>query len=336
MKVTPEKLEKEIQNKKFAPVYFLYGEEPYFIDRITGLLTENVLLPEQKDFNLHTFYGKDSTISDILDIARRFPMMSDYQLVVVREAQHLDHIEHVATYAASPQPSTVLVINYKHKSPDKRKKYFVELDKHAIVMESPRIRDYKLPEWIMNLCREKEITADIKSATLLAESLGSDLEKIIRELDKLKLVLPDKDNKLTPDLIEEYVGFSKEFNHFELTNAISQNDFPRATRIILYFCKNPNAYPIQVTLGRLYFYFVKLMTYHSIKSSSQQEIARKLKVHPFFVKEYARAARFYTPARIEKVFSVLRQIDMASKGSGSLNATHCDLLKELIYKIMNP
>ncbi|NOY37173.1 MAG: DNA polymerase III subunit delta [Chlorobi bacterium] len=335
MKGTPYKILEEIKQKKYHPVYFLYGEEPYFIDQVTEAMIQNVLTEEEKAFNQHIFYGKDTTASTIADTARRFPMMSEHQLVVVKEAQQLQELDSLSAYLETPQPSTILVICYKHKKPDRRKKIFQLFEEKSMAMESPKIRENRIPEWIMRYCKEKGVATDVKSSTLLAESLGNDLEKIVNEIEKLLLVLPRENQRITPDLIEKYIGFSKEYNHYELNNALSDRDVVKANRIIQYFCHNQNAFPIQVTLGYLYFYFSKLLIYHAVKKKSNDEIARHLKVHPFFVTEYRKASGFYSVHKIEEVISVLRDIDLKSKGFGSISATPCDLLIELIYKIMH-
>lgn len=335
MKITPEQLIGKIRKKDFSPVYFLFGEEPYFIDFVTDQILKYALTEEEKAFNLHVFYGKDSTVPVIADTARRFPMMAERQVVLVREAQQLTDLDKITPYLSAPQVTTILIIQYKHKKPDKRKKVFQEFDRHTVMMESERIRDNKLPDWIIRQGNQKGITIDIKSANLLAESLGSDLEKILSELDKMLLVLPEGNKTLTPELIEQYIGVSKEFNHFELNKALSARDMLKATQIILYFCKNPNAYPLQVTLSRLFFYYTKILSFHAVKNKSRDIIARQLKIHPYFINEYQQAAKYYTPARLEKAFSVLRDMDMKSKGVGNTLASHCDLLKEMTYKLLN-
>ena len=326
---------KDLKNKIYKPIYFLMGEEPYYIDLITKFIAENVLDESEKTFNQIVLYGKDTTVPDIIDAARRYPMMASHQVLIVREAQTLNGIDDLYYYAEKPLHSTILVINYKYKSLDKRKKLFKILSEKGVLFESKKLYDDKIPGWITNYLEEKNISIELKAGILLAEYLGSDLSKIINELEKLIITLPDKSRTITSDHIERNIGISKDFNNFELNRALIQKNVLKANRIINYFDKNQKNNPINLTLASLYYLFSRALLYHSINDKSTKNVASVLGVKPFFVPDYELAARHYPPAKLAGIITLLREYDMKSKGFGNVSVPPGGLLKELVYKILH-
>lgn len=334
MKQSFEAILKDIDQKKFSPVYFLSGEESYFVDEITGKLEKEVIPEEQQSFNMTTFYGRDANVQDIIGTAKRFPMMADHNLVIVKEAQFLKQIDEIKDYVENPQPSTVLVIAYKNKKPDGRKGVFKALQKNAVYFESPRIYDNQIPQWIEGFCKTQGTPIHPKAAVLLAEYLGSDLQKIVNELKKLTILLEDVD-QILPAHIEKHVGINKEYNLFELNNAIGAKNLNRANRIALFIGQNEKNYPIQVVIATLYNYFSKILSYHYLKDKSKMSVSKSLGINPFFVKEYQIAASNYSIRKCVEIISYLRKYDMQSKGVGNISASNDQLLKELIYLILH-
>ncbi len=325
---------KDLKNKIYKPIYFLFGEEPYFIDKITEFIADNILNDSEKAFNQITLYGKDSQIEDIINSAKRFPMMANHQVLIIKEAQNLKNIEKLAFYAEQPLKSTILVLNYKYKKLDKRTKLYKILNKNAVLFESKKLYENQIPAWINTYLKEKKYSANPVSAQLLTEFLGTDLCKISNELDKLTISLP-KGTIITPEIIEKNIGISKDFNNFELQNALTNRDILKANRIIQHFAKNPKENPLTLTIITLFSYFSKILTYHYLKDKSNNNVASALKINPFFVKDYAKAARTYNIKKTVFVISILREYDMKSKGYNNANTTHEDLLKELIFKILH-
>lgn len=319
-------LMKDIKNGHIKPVYLLTGEEPFYIDEISKFIEKNVLSEEEKGFNQTVLYGRDVRVEDIIGTAKRYPMMAERQVVIVKEAQDLSRtIENLADYVKNPQPTTMLVLCYKYKKLDGRKALTKEIKKHGVYFESTKVYENKIPEWIKRMLASKGMTITEKSAQMLVEYLGSDLSKINNELEKLQLVLKPGE-QITPEIIEEYTGVSKDFNNFELQNAIGQRDRKKGFAIIQYFIQNPKDNPVVVTLGILYSFYSKLLMYHSL--ANKNEAATALKVHPFFIKEYAAAARNIPMRHVSQTISAIREIDNRSKGVGA-NLSHADLLKEL-------
>jgi DNA polymerase-3 subunit delta len=324
----------DIQQKKYAPVYFLMGDEPYYIDMISDFIANNVLLESEKAFNQMILYGKDVDSVAITDSARRFPMMSQYQVIIVREAQNIRDIDNLIHYVSKPLKSTILVINYKNKKLDKRKKLFKEIEKNGLLYESNRLYDDKIPDWISKHLRAKGYGIEPTAALLLTEYLGSDLGKIVMELEKLIITLPVGEKKISPRHIEENIGISKDFNNIELQKALVKKDALKAFRIVDYFAHNEKNNPMVLTVASLYFFFNKVFLYANLADKSKQSVAATLKINPFFVAEYQQAARIYPPKKIEQIIGWLREYDLKSKGVNNLSATSGDLLKELVYKIL--
>jgi len=333
--MTFEDILKQLKEKKYRPIYFLMGEEPYFIDRITEHIADNVLTEEEKTFNQMILYGKDTDIPTIINTARRFPMMASRQVVIVREAQNLDKIEDLIHYVEHPLESTLLVINYKYKKLDKRKKLFKALEKNSILFESKRLYDDKVPPWINSYLRSRGKKIEPKAAVILTEYLGNDLGKIANELEKLIIVLNAEQDIITATDIERNIGISKDYNNFELNNALAQRNVLKANRIIQYFNANQKNHPFTLTITSVYFFFSRVLRYHFLNDRSSRDVASALKIEPFFIREYETAARNYNTAKTVRVISLLREYDLKSKGFGNVSAIPGELLKELIYKIIH-
>jgi DNA polymerase-3 subunit delta len=317
------------------PIYFLMGEEPYYIDAIADYIAQHVLAEEEKGFNQMVLYGRDVRVDDIISHAKRFPMMAEKQVVIVKEAQELSRsIEKLESYAAQPQPSTVLVLCYKYKTLDKRKKLYKTIQKHGELFESKKLYDNQVPDWIRKVLAGKQYKITPKAAEMLVEFLGTDLGKINNELQKLQLVLP-KGSEITPLHVEANIGISKDFNNFELRKAIGERQVVKANRIINYFAQNPKDNPTVVTISLLFNFFSQLLTYHALADKSQFSAAKALKVNPYFVKEYQLAARNYPMKKVSQVIALLRDADMKSKGVGATNLSQGDLLKEVVFKVLH-
>ncbi|MDB4088119.1 DNA polymerase III subunit delta [Flavobacteriales bacterium] len=331
-----EKIISDLKQKKFQPVYFLSGEEPYFIDQISEYIEHNVLEEHERDFNQTIFYGKDAKVSSIIETCKRFPMMSERQVVIIKEAQHLaKDIGEFEDYLNNPQPSTLLVFCYKYKKIDKRKAVGKLIAKNSVFLVSDKIKDYKLPEWILGAVKNFGFSINQKNAMLLSEYLGNDLGKIEKELEKLKVVIKPG-SEINGTVIENNIGISKDYNIFELQNAIGNKDVVKANTIINYFSKNEKAHPLVLTVGFLFSYFSKVITVQFSKNKSNDVVlAREVGVNPYFLKDYKIAIRNYSPTKLVKVIGYLRESDLKSKGVNNSSTTQSDLLKELIFKIMH-
>lgn len=335
--ITFEEIRREIVAKKFRPVYILMGEEPFFMDRITDLLIEHVLSDSERDFNQMIMYGADSDAAMIVNAARRFPMMSEYQLVVVKEAQLVRDIELLTNYVKNPLKSTVLVINYKYKNLDRRKSLAAATEKTGILFESKKIPDYKMPAFIVSFMQQRSIGIDPKAAQMLSDFLGNDLSRLSKELDKLALILPENGPKrVTPDLIEQNIGISKEYNNFELIKAIAVKDVLKANRIAQYFEKNPKSNPIQMTLPVIFNYFANLLICYYTKDKTESGLMMALGLRATFqVKDYLTGLRNYPAMKVFNLISDIRSTDARSKGVDNSSVSDADLLKELLYKILH-
>jgi DNA polymerase-3 subunit delta len=326
---------KDIKAGNLKPIYFLMGEEPYYIDKLTEFIEENVLQEHERDFNQTILYGRDVTIEDVIGSAKRFPMMADRQVIIVREAQELSRtIDKLEAYAENPQPTTVLVFAYKYKTLDKRKKITKLLDKVGVVYESKKLYENQVGDWIKRVLAAQGYGIEPKAAAILVEFLGTDLSKINNELEKLKIILP-KGHILSPSDIEENIGFSKDFNNFELRKAIGEKNQVKAYQIIDYFSQNPKDNPLVVTTGLVFGFFSQLLQYHGLKDKSQMNAAKVLKVNPFFVKDFEVAFRNYPMKKVSTIVSALRTLDVKSKGVGAASTSQHDLLKELLITIFN-
>lgn len=333
--MTFDEIISDIRNKIYRPIYLLFGEEPYFIDLITDEIQENVLNESLKDFNLSVVYGRDTDVMSVLDLARRHPMMDNYHVVIVREAQEMEKIEELQPYFEHFLPTTILVIAYKYGKLDRRKAFVKVAEKNGIVFESTKIYDNQLPGWISDHVGSKGFTITPEAAELLAEYLGVDLAKVMNELGKLTINLK-AGTRINPAIIEKYIGISKEYNVFELQKALGRRDIVASNRIINYFGDNPKAnHPIMVT-AVLYSWFSKVLIYHQLhKTADRKALAAALSINPFFLKDYEIAARNYSEDRIRKIISILREYDLKAKGVNSVSTSEGGLLKEMIYKMLH-
>ena len=334
---TYESICKDIADRKYAPVYVLMGEEPFFIDQITDLLVDNVLTEEERDFNQSIFYGADADAVSVINAARRFPMMAEHQLIVVKEAQLMRDIELLTAYVKHPLASTVLVINYKYKSLDRRKNLAAAVEKNGILFESKKIPDYKMPGFITGLLQQRSLSIDVKAAQMLSDFLGNDLNRLSKELDKLAIIMAETSSKrVTPELIERNIGISKEYNNFELIKALSAKDVLKANRIAQYFEKNPKNNPLQMTLAVLFNYFSNLLIAYYSKDKSESGLMAAMGLRSAFqLKDYQMGMKHYSAMKVFFSIGEIRKTDAASKGVDNASASDADLLKELLYKIMH-
>ncbi|MDR2123234.1 MAG: DNA polymerase III subunit delta [Flavobacteriaceae bacterium] len=330
-------LVKDIKNKKFLPIYFLEGEEPFYIDKVSDLLEEHVLTEDEKVFNQNIIYGNEVDIDQIISLAKQFPMGAEQQLVIVKEAKGLafDKSETFEAYVKNPQPSTVLVINFKYKTLDKRKSLTKLLAKQGYIFSSEKLYDNQVPAWINSLCLSLGLGTTEKSNALLAEFLGTDLSRIDNEIHKLKLIVGNS-GKITPEIIERNIGISKEYNNFELRKAIIEKNSTQAYKIIDYFDKNPKANPIVLTFGTLISLFTNILIVHTLPVKTPQNISKELRINPYFANEYLTAIKNYSLKKTTACIAYLRDADMKSKGVDvSSQATSRDILMEMLYKILH-
>jgi DNA polymerase-3 subunit delta len=324
----------DVKNKKFKPVYLLHGEESYYIDLISKEIQEQALEEHERDFNQTVLYGKDTDVLTIVSEAKGYPMMSERRLVVIREAQDLKNIDDLESYCSQPNPTTVLVLAYKYKKFDSRKKLLKEITKHGQVFLSDKVRDYQLVDWITNYLKTTEYSITPKAATLLADFLGNDLSKITNELDKLALLL-QKGTTINEVHIEENIGISKDYNVFELINAISVRDVQKAMKIVHYFEHNPKSANIVQVVSMVFQLFSRLMRIHFLNNKSNDAVAQALKVHPFATRDLIKATTIYPPKKISSNISILHEYDLKSKGVNNSSFTEGDLMRELIFKLMH-
>ena len=310
------------------------GEEPYYIDKLANAFANNVLSNEEQEFNQVILYGKEIETAQAIAEAKQFPFGSEKRVVIIREAQHLKDIDALDTYLDNVQPSTHLVICYKGKTVDKRKKFGKSLSSKCIVFESKKLYDNKIPAWINNYISDNGFEINNTATAVLAEYIGSDLSKITNELDKLMLVVK-KDEQITRKLIECHIGISKDYNVFELQNALGKKEVLKANKIINHFAANPKNHHIVQTLGALFSYFQKIMIYHFLENKSPKFAASALKVNPFYVSQYQTAAEHYNKRQLFYIFEYLKEYDLKSKGVNNKSTTHQELLKELIFKILH-
>jgi DNA polymerase-3 subunit delta len=340
--MTAPEILKDLKNRKYKPLYLLHGEEPYFIDMLGNFVEHSLLSDAEKGFNQTVLYGKDTDMMTVLNAAKRYPMMADYQVVLVKEAQDMKWgkddgdgktIDPLLSYLERPLPSTILVFCYKYGKFDKRKKTYKAIDKNGVVFESATLYDNKVPGWIEDFVKEKGYRINAQAAALLGEYLGNDLSKVANELEKLMLNV-SSGQEITSKEIQGNIGISKEYNVFELQTALARKDAVKVNRIINYFEANPKSNPMVVVLGTLNNYFSKVLKYHYATDKSPNAVARDLGVSPFFVKDYETAARSFNYGKTMQVISLLREYDLKSKGVDS-NAENGELMKELMFKILH-
>lgn len=329
-----EEILKELKTGTYRPIYFLMGEEPYYIDVISDYIAQNALSESEKGFNQLVMYGKDTDATNVIHSARRYPMMAQRQVVIVKEAQNLKDIDLLENYALNPLNSTVLVICYKYKSYDKRKKLIKLVEINGVVLETKKLYDNQIPKWIEGYAKSQGIALNDKATLLLAEFIGSDLSAIVSAVTKLKVAVPQDVKEITPELIEKNIGFSKEYNNFELQSAIINKDHLKAVKIVRYFALNPKSNSIQASIAVLFGFFQKLMAFHYLPDKSQSAAASALKVNPYFIKDYMTGAKNYNARKAMSVISLLRDYDMKSKGFESPAVSDAELLNEMIFKII--
>lgn len=328
----------DIKQRKFKPLYLLHGEEAHYIDLISDSIEESVLNDAQKGFDQTIFYGKDVDFAGIVSAAKRYPMLSDYQVIIVKEAQGLKwkgEDSFLAKYVENPTPSTILVFAYKHGKFDKRTKLYKAIEKKGITFESEKLYDNKVAPWIVEELKNSGHRIHPQAAALMAEYLGADLSKVANEAQKLVLNV-SKDKEITIQDIEQNIGISKDFNIFELNTALGKRDAIKAIQIVDYFASNPKSNPFVLVIGSLAGYFTKLLRYHYLPDKSSAIVAKELGVHPFFTKDYDLAARNFNRRKLFDVLAVLREYDLKSKGLNTgPNTSDGDLMREMIFKILN-
>ena len=350
MILTFDKILGELKKNQYRSIYLLMGEEPYFIDVIADYIADNVLPETEKTFNQIVLYGKDANVFQVLDAAKRFPMMSQHQVVILKEAQsmkgsrkeekELKDINKLSDYVEKPLKSTILVICFKENSKDKfdkRTKLYkaLEKSKDAVVFESSKVRDYQLPAWINAYLSERGYSIVPAAAAMLTEYLGTELSKVVNELNKLMITIPVAEKKITLEHIEQNIGISKDYNIFELRKALGEKNVLKANRIVNYFSRNPKDNPMVLVVASLYSYFLQILTYHYLTDKSQAAAAAALKTAPYFVKDYEAAARKYPAQKVIQIISIFREYDLKSKGVGSASASDGELMREMVFKILH-
>lgn len=350
-----DKILLDLKRRIFKPVYFLCGEEAHYIDLISDYIEHNVLDEADREFNQTVVYGKDSDLVGILGLAKQFPMMGDHTVVIVKEAQNLKELNKSAggdddapsskgnanggaqqflNYINNPQPTSILVFCFKYKTIDKRSAIAKALQKHAVYLESSKLYDNQVPEWISTYVKEKNYTIGPKATFLMSEFLGNDLSKISNEINKLLINLP-AGKEITPELVQDNIGISKDYNVFELQDALAKKDILKANRIINYFASNEKEHPAVMVLSSLYGYFSKILKYHFVPDKSKFAAAAALGVNPYFIDGYAKAAVNYPSAKLKQIFSYLKECDLKSKGVDNSSISNGELLKELVFKILH-
>ena len=340
--MTAPEIIKDLKNRKYKPVYLLHGDEPYFIDQVSNYVEHHLLTDAEKGFNQTVLYGKDTDVMTVLNASKRYPMMADYQVVLVKEAQDMKwgtesddkkSINPLLSYLENPLTSTILVFCYKYGKFDKRKKTYKTIEKSGLVFESAQLYDSKIPAWAESYLTDKGYRVNQQASLMLAEYLGNDLSKIANELDKLMLNVAAR-QEITLKHIHDNIGISKEYNVFELQTALGKKDAFKVNQIINYFEANPKANPIVLMLGNLNNFFSKVLIYHYAKDKSPNSVARELGISPYFVKDYEQAARSYNQPKTMQIIHYLREYDVKSKGVES-NTDHGGLMKELMFKILH-
>ena len=342
--MTASALLNDLKARKFKPVYLFHGEEAYYIDLFSDFIEKNLLSDAEKGFNQTVFYGRDVDMMTVLNSAKRYPMMSEFQLVLIKEAQDMKWgkdtddkkgQDPLLAYLERPLSSTILVFCYKHDKFDKRRKSYKAFEKAGVAFESASIYDNKVSGWVEDYVREKAYRMNPRASAMIAEYLGTDLSKISNELDKLMLNIP-KGNEITAEDVQDNIGISKEYNVFELQTALAKRNVIKASQIITYFASNPKSNPIQLIIGALNTWFTRILKYHYIMDTSQQNVAKVLSVNPYFVKDFEMAAKNFELGKVFDIISLLREYDLKTKGVDSTGNTDSgELMKELVYKIIH-
>jgi len=336
--ITFQSIMRDLQGRKFVPVYYLMGDEPYYIDKIADYIAEHVLQPEERDFNQTVLFGSDVTAAQIADAARRYPMMSEHQVLIVKEAQNLKSTEPLEKYFKAPMRSTILVMCHKNGTIDGRKREYIKsIQAAGILFESKKLKDRELPAFIENYLKSRQVSIDPKSTQMIADNIGADLSRLTGELEKVVLSLPEDNRKVTPQVVEDQIGVSKDFNSFELRDAIVNRNVFKANQIIKYFDENPKAGSIYSFLPMLFNYFQNLMiAFYAPKNKSQEGVAEWLELRsPWAAKDYMTGMRNYSGMKVMQIISKIREIDAKSKGLDNPNTPSGELMKELIFYILH-
>lgn len=328
-----EKIISDWKKKQFRPIYWLEGEEEYFIDKAVGYAEHHILSEAEASFNLSIFYGKDANWADVMNACRRYPMFAERQVVLLKEAQQMRDLDKLEAYISNPQPSTIFVVSHKEKKIDGRSKMAKLLKEKGELLQTKKLYDNQLPEWTSELLKQKGLTISQKGLMLMVEHIGNDLNRINNEIEKITVNLGTRKN-ITEDDIENFIGVSKEYNVFELQNAIARKDLPRCIQIVQYFEGNPKAGPIQMILPTLYNFFSKIYMVHGTSSRDEKAIAASLGVNPFFVKDYLQASKLYPLEQVEKVLLLLEKYNLKSVGVGDSGSEDASLMKEMLVKMM--
>ena len=334
--ITYEEIARDLKNRVYKPVYYLMGEESYYIDRISDYIAQTVLTEEEKEFNQTILYGLETDVATIINAAKRYPMMAEHQVVIVKEAQNVKKMEELSYYLKQPLMSTILVICHKNGVLDRRKKLAAEIDKVGVLFESKKIKDSQLPGFITSYLKRKQVDIEPKASEMMAEFVGTDLNRMAGELDKLVITLPQGVRRITPEQVEKNIGVSKDYNNFELRNALVARDVLKANKIIKYFEENPKTNPIQSTLSVLFGFFSNLMLAYYAPEKTEQGIANQLSLQPSWkAKEYMAAMRVYSGVKCMQIIGEIRYYDARSKGVDNTSVSDGDLLRELVYKILH-
>lgn len=329
-----EKILSDWNKKLYQPIYWFEGEEDFYIDKLMDFAEHQILPSSEASFNLTVFYGKDASWSDVVNACMRYPMFAEKQVVLLKEGQHMRDIEKLESYIEHPLASTIFVVAYKGKTTDKRTKLYKLLKKNGEIVTSEKIRDYKLLEWVSDYVKSQNLSMTPKAIALLAEHLGNNLSRIVNEIDKVTVNLSGR-TSINEDDIEKYVGVSKEYNAFELQEAISRKDLAKAIKIIQYFESNPKAGPIQLILPTLYGYFSKLYAAFGLNSISEEGIKHLFYNNIFAAREGLAAIKKYQYEGVEKALLLLHEYNLKSVGVNSQGVSDASLMKELVVKIMN-
>ena len=331
-----EEIARDLKNRIYKPVYYLMGEESYYIDRISDYIAQTVLTEEEKEFNQTILYGSDTDVATIINASKRYPMMSDYQVVIVKEAQNVKKMEELSYYLQKPLTSTILVICHKHGVLDRRKKLAAEIEKVGVIFESKKLKDGQLPGFISSYLKRKKVDIEPKASEMMSEFVGTDLNRMAGELDKLVITLPQGVLRITPEQVEKNIGVSKDYNNYELRSALVTKDVLKANKIIKYFEENPKTNPIQATLSALFGFFSNLMLAYYAPEKTEQGIANQLSLQPSWkAKDYMAAMRVYSGVKCMQIIGEIRYCDARSKGVDNTSVSDGDLLRELVYKILH-
>ena len=336
--MTYDSIMTDLKAGQYAPIYYLMGEESYYIDKISDYIAEHALAPEERDFNQTIMFGSDVNAAQVADAARRYPMMAERQVVIVKEAQNIKQTDQLEKYFKKPMKSTVLVLCHKNGTIDGRKREYVKTIRDAgVLFESKKLRDRDLPAFIEKYLKQREVSIDPKSTQLIADAIGTDLSRLTGELDKVILSLPETDKRVTPEVVEEQIGVSKDFNTFELRDAIVNRNVYKANLIVKYFNNNPKAGSLYQILPLLFNYFQNLMiAFYSPKKQSQEGVAEWLELRsPWAAKDYMTGMRNYSGMKVMQIISKIRETDAKSKGLDNPNTPAEELLRELIFYILH-